>query len=96
MGKVGQVDFLAAPRGLLEIALHVGHAKKKQFQNMLFAYAMDRRRGVRWDESDIRTLAGYISYYKMVEGDTITRIVNHVCGKTGTDIPAAIKADLAV
>lgn len=73
----------------------VGHAKKKQLQNMLFAYAMDRKHGVRWDESDIRTLSGYISYYKMVEGDTISRIVNHVCRKTAVDIPAAVKADLA-
>lgn len=72
----------------------VGHQKKKQFQNMLHSYAMDKKNGIKWPESDIRTMDGLRSYYKMVEGDTIDRIVKHVSDKTGVNIPAEIRADL--
>lgn len=72
----------------------VGHKRKKEFQNMLFSYAMDRKNGTAWDRHDIQVLDGLRSYYKMVEGDPIDRIVEHVGAKTGVDIPAAIRADL--
>ena len=72
----------------------VGHKKKKQLQSMLFAYAKDRLNGVRWDEHDIRVMDGLRSYCRMVEGETIDRIVEHVGGKLGADIPSMIRADL--
>lgn len=74
----------------------VGHQKKKQLQNMLFAYAKDRLNGVGWEEHDIRVMEGLRSYCRMVEGDTIDRIVQHVGGKLGVDIPSMIREDLRI
>lgn len=74
----------------------VGHQKKKQLQNMLFAYAKDRMNGVKWDEHDIRVMDGLRSYCHMVEGETVDRIVAHIGGKLGADIPAMIREDLRI
>ena len=52
---------------------------------MLSSYVMDRKNGVVWDKSDIQTMEGYRNYYKMVEGDSIDRIVNHIGNKFGVD-----------
>lgn len=72
----------------------VGHKRKKELQNMLFSYAMDKKNGKSWDLHDVQVMDGLRSYYKMVEGDAIDRIVAHVSGKTGVDIPAEIRKDL--
>ena len=72
----------------------VGYKKKRQFQAMLSSYVMDRKNGVVWDKSDIQTMEGYRNYYKMVEGDSIDRIVNHIGNKFGVDIVKMIKEDL--
>lgn len=72
----------------------VGHKKKKQFESMLHAYCMDKRNGVPWDVHDVQVLDGLRSYYTMIEGETINRIVAHVGGKCGVDIRAEIRADL--
>lgn len=72
----------------------VGHKRKKELQNMLFSYAMDKKNGKSWDLHDVQVMDGLRSYYKMVEGDAIDRIVAHVSGKTGVDIPEEIRRDL--
>jgi len=72
----------------------VGHKKKKQFQNMLHSYCMDKQQGVAWDPHDIMVMEGLRSYYKNIEGEAIDRIVSHVGGKFGIDIPAEIRRDL--
>ena len=72
----------------------VGHKKKKQFQAMLHSYVKDRMNGNPWDKSDIQTMEGYRNYYKMVEGDSIDAIVNHLSQKLNVDILALIKEDL--
>ena len=72
----------------------VGHKRKKELQNMLFSYAMDKKNGKSWDLHDVQVMDGLRSYYKMVEGEAIDRIVAHVSGKTGVDIPAEIRNDL--
>ena len=74
----------------------VGHKKKRQLQNMLFAYAKDRMNGIAWDEHDIRVMDGLRSYCRMVEGETIDRIVEHVGAKVGADIPSMIREDLSL
>lgn len=74
----------------------VGRQKKKQFENMLFSYAKDRTNGIRWEEHDIRVMEGLRSHYKSIEGEVIDRIVAHIGMKTGVDIPAAIREDLAI
>lgn len=73
----------------------VGHKKKKQFQTMLSAYIMDNQNGKHWDKNDVQVLDGYRNYFKMVEGDTIDRIVEHVEKKFGVDVRTMIKNDLS-
>lgn len=73
----------------------VGWKKKKQFQTMLFNYGMDCRNGIHWPKEDIQHMEGLRSYYKMVEGETIDRIMNFVSTKVGIDLMVQIKADLS-
>ncbi len=77
-----------------ENEITVGYKNKKRFQAMLSSYIMDSKNGVVWDKHDIQTLEGYRSYYKMVEGETIDRIVNHISNKFGVNAVQMIKNDL--
>lgn len=72
----------------------VGHKKKRQFQAMLASYIMDKRNGKDWDKSDIQTMEGYRNYYRMIEGDTIDKMVAHIGEKFGVDVVQLIKDDL--
>lgn len=72
----------------------VGHKKKRQFQAMLTNYVKDRTNGVAWDKNDVQVMEGLRNYYKMVEGDKIDAIIEHLGQKFGVDIFAMIKADL--
>ena len=74
----------------------VGYKDKRKFQAMLASYVMDKQNGRPWDIEDVRVLEGYRTYYKMVEGETIDRIVDHVGNKFGVSIPHLIKQDLRV
>ena len=75
--------------------LTVGHKKKKQFQAMLSSYILDKQHGKEWDKSDIQVMEGYRNYYKMVEGEVIDRIVNHIDEKFKVNVIALIKNDLS-
>lgn len=72
----------------------VGAKKKRQFQAMLSSYVLDRQNGNPWSLEDIQVLDGYRNYYRMVEGETIDRIVAHIGAKYNVDIVKLIKADL--
>lgn len=72
----------------------VGHRKKRQFQAMVASYIMDKRNNKSWDKSDIQTMEGYRNYYRMIEGDTIDKIVAHIGAKFGVDVVQLIKDDL--
>lgn len=72
----------------------IGHKKKKQFEAMLSSFAMDKKNGVRWDISDIQVMEGLRSYYRMVEGENIDKIIDYLSKKFGVDIIKAIKDDL--
>lgn len=72
----------------------IGHKKKRQFKAMLASYVMDRRNGNPWDLNEIQVLDGYRNYYRMVEGETIDKIVAHIGEKFNIDIVKAIKDDL--
>lgn len=74
----------------------VGYQKKRQFQAMLSSYVMDKKNGKDWNKSDIQTMEGYRNYYRMVEGETIDKMVDHLSKKFGVDIVGLIKADLRV
>lgn len=73
----------------------IGNRAKRRFQTMLFNYAMDKQNNIQWPLEDIQTLEGLRSYYKMVEGEVIDRIIQHVSKKVNLDIVRAIKADLS-
>lgn len=72
----------------------VGHKKKRQFQAMLASYIMDKKNGKDWDKSDVQTMEGYRNYYRMIEGDTIDKMVAHIDEKFGVDVVQLIKDDL--
>ena len=72
----------------------VGYKVKKQFQAMLSSYIMDKKNGVAWDKTDIQTMDGYRNYYRMVEGETIDRMVEHIGQKFGVNVVQMIKQDL--
>lgn len=74
--------------------LTVGYKKKRRFQAMLSSYVLDRQNGHPWSLEDIQTLDGYRNYYRMVEGETIDRIVAHVGEKYKVDIVKLLKEDL--
>ena len=73
----------------------VGYKNKRRFQAMLSSYIMDRKKGVRWDLHDIQTMEGYRNYYRMVEKDTIDRIVKHIDDKFGVDVVSMIREDIS-
>lgn len=72
----------------------VGHKKKRQFQAMLSSYIMDKKNGINWDLNDIQTMEGYRNYFRMVEGESIDRIVEHISHKFDVDVVSMIKNDL--
>lgn len=72
----------------------VGHKKKRQFQAMLASYIMDKKNGKDWDKSDVQTMEGYRNYYRMIEGDTIDKMIAHIGEKFGVDVVQSIKDDL--
>lgn len=72
----------------------VGYKVKKQFQAMLSSYIMDKKNGIDWDKTDIQTMDGYRNYYRMVEGETIDKMVEHIGQKFGVDVVQMIKQDL--
>lgn len=72
----------------------IGYKKKRQFQAMLSSYVMDKLNGLNWNKSDIQTMEGYRNYYRMVEGETIDKIIEHIGQKFGVDIVQLIKQDL--
>lgn len=75
--------------------LTVGYKNKKQFRSILYNYAMDYKSGIRWDPSDIQSVLGKYSYYRMVEGDKIDHIVSWVQEKTSINSIRFMRAELA-
>lgn len=77
-----------------ENKLTIGYRKKRQFQAMLASYVMDKQNGVNWDLNDVQVLEGYRNYYRMIEGDTIDKIIEHIGKKFKVNIVRMIKDDL--
>lgn len=63
----------------------VGYKKKRQFQCALSSYIMDKLNGISWDKYDIQVMEGYRNYYRMIEGNTIDKIVEHIAKKFGVE-----------
>lgn len=72
----------------------VGSKKKRQMQTMLFNYAADKKNGVKWPLGDIMHMNGLLSYYKMVERETMNAIITHLNEKMGVNIESMIREDL--
>lgn len=72
----------------------VGYQNKKHFQRMLENFIMDSRNNIQWDLYDVQAMEGLRSYYKMVEGETIDRIVEHINSKFHVDVTSMIKEAL--
>lgn len=72
----------------------VGHKNKRRLQSMLHNYVTDKRRGVAWEKSDIQTMQGLISYYRMVEEENIDAIIKHLNEKMNVNVMQLIKEDL--
>lgn len=72
----------------------IGYKKKRQFEAMLASYAMDKLNGKSWELNDVQVLEGYRNYYRMIEGDTIDKIVEHIGKKFRVNIVRMIKDDL--
>ena len=72
----------------------IGHKRKRQFQAMLASYVMDKQNGHDWDKSDVQVMDGYRNYYKMVEGESIDRLIEHIGQKFNVNVVQLIKADL--
>lgn len=74
----------------------VGHKAKKLFRAMLNNYILDHKNNVTWDVSDVQSLAGLLSYYKMVEQDYFDNLINATNSKYQVDLYALIKNDLTI
>lgn len=72
----------------------VGYQNKKQFQRMLENFIMDAKNNIQWDTHDVQVMDGLRSYYKMVEEETIDRIIAHIDQKFGVHVESMIKEAL--
>lgn len=72
----------------------IGHSKKKVFKAMLFSFMNDDKNGNAWSLEDVQHLLGLISYYKMVEGDTINAIIQAYSQKFNKSVEETLKAIL--
>lgn len=79
-----------------DVYASIGRKKKKQFETMLYSFATDILAGKHWPLEDIMVMEGYRSYYKMIEGVSIDKIVEHIGNKIGVNIPKMIKEQLSV
>ncbi len=69
----------------------IGHAKKKVFKAMLFSFMNDEKNNRCWSLEDTQHLQGLISYYRMVEKDTINAIIKSYSEKFNKDVEQTIK-----
>lgn len=72
----------------------IGYQNKKRFQRMLENFIMDSKNNILWDVSDVQVMDGLRSYYKMVEGETIDRIIEHINQKFAVNVESMIKKAL--
>lgn len=72
----------------------VGYQAKKRFKAMCSNYILDRKRGIKWDLHDVCALNGLKSYYKMIEKDYITHVIDHLNKKYEVNLVRMIRADL--
>lgn len=74
----------------------VGHKAKKQFRAMCNNYILDSKNHVTWDKSDVQSLQGIISYYKMIEKEYFENLINTINSKYQVNLMSLIKEDLSI
>lgn len=72
----------------------IGHKRKKEFKAMINNYLTDYKSGIQWDLDDVQVFRGLMSYYEMIENDTINYIIKTYNEKFNVDLKKVIKADL--
>lgn len=70
----------------------IGHEKKKVFKAMIFQFMTDDAKGVAWELEDVQHFLGLVSYYKMVEGEEIDKILAAYSAKFKKDVLVTAKA----
>ena len=72
----------------------IGYKKKRNFEAMLFNYAKDRESGTYWPLEQLQYALGLMSYYRMVNKESIDGVIMRYSQKFGFDIEATMKKDL--
>lgn len=72
----------------------IGYKKKRNFEAMLFNYAKDRKSGTYWPLEQLQYALGLMSYYRMVNKESIDGVIIRYSQKFGFDIEATMKKDL--
>ena len=75
-----------------ENKITIGHEKKKVFKAMVFQFMTDDAKGVAWGLDDVQHFLGLISYYRMVEKESIDAILATYSAKFNKDVEATAKA----
>lgn len=75
-----------------ENKITIGHEKKKVFKAMVFQFMTDDAKGVVWGLEDVQHFLGLISYYRMVEKESIDAILATYSAKFNKDVEATAKA----
>ena len=75
-----------------ENKITIGHEKKKVFKAMVFQFMTDDAKGVAWGREDVQHFLGLISYYRMVEKESIDAILATYSAKFNKDVEATAKA----
>ena len=75
-----------------ENKITIGHEKKKVFKAMVFQFMTDDAKGVAWGLEDVQHFLGLISYYRMVEKESIDVILATYSAKFNKDVEATAKA----
>ena len=75
-----------------ENKITIGHEKKKVFKAMVFQFMTDDAKGVAWVLEDVQHFLGLISYYRMVEKESIDAILATYSAKFNKDVEATAKA----
>lgn len=73
----------------------VGFRNKRRMKAALHSYALDKKNGKDWELTAVQRLAGKMSYYRMVERETIDYMITHICKNVHMDIRAMMKLDLS-
>lgn len=75
-----------------ENKITIGHEKKKVFKAIVFQFMTDDAKGVAWGLEDVQHFLGLISYYRMVEKESIDAILATYSAKFNKDVEATAKA----